>query len=111
MRREPYDDIAIVDVADVDLTIRNINGIYTKIQDALVEKRHIALAISESSAADLSFVQLIESARLHAQDLGKSISLTQPASANIRRVLERGGFLSRPAPETLQFWLHEERTP
>jgi hypothetical protein len=24
--------------------------------------------------------------------------------------LERGGFLTHPAPETLRFWFHQERT-
>jgi hypothetical protein len=81
---------------------------YDLILAAFAEKDHVRLALDEDAAVDLSFVQLIESARRHAEIQGKTIRLARPAGANVRRVLERGGFLSPSAPDAAGFWLHEE---
>jgi hypothetical protein len=75
---------------------------------AFAEKDHVCLVLPEDVAVDLSFIQLIESARRHAEILGKTIRLAKPAGETIRRVLERGGFLSQSTPDASGFWLHEE---
>jgi hypothetical protein len=59
-------------------------------------------------AADLGFVQLIESARLHAARNGKSLRLATPAPAPLRDLLDAAGLLAQRSPDTLAFWCHEE---
>jgi len=94
--------------SDCSLTIRDIQAIHELILAAFAEKDDVCLSLPEDVAVDLSFIQLIESARTHAEIQGKTIRLARPAGANIRRVLERGGFLSPSTPDASGFWFHEE---
>jgi hypothetical protein len=96
--------------APLSLTIREIQTIHGLITKAFLERDNLSLDFSDDVPVDISFVQLIESARLYADSNRKRISLSRPAGENIRRVLERGGFLSGVGPDTRRFWLHEEVT-
>ena len=67
------------------------------------------MVIQDDASVDLSFVQMITAAQHYAQSHGKTIRLARPAAGNVRRVLERAGYLSRSAPDAVRFWLHEEQ--
>jgi hypothetical protein len=97
-------------VSAPSLTIRDIRSVHDFVMASLGTKTDVALSFDDGAAVDLSFVQLIESARHYAAMHGKTLRLSKPASANVRRVLERGGFLSSRRPDSLRFWLHEEVT-
>jgi ABC-type transporter Mla MlaB component len=87
-------------------TIRQVTDAWTRLRTAVEAGGAIALDLSGVSAADLSFVQLIESARLSAERLGGSVTLAQPAAGALRDVLERGGFLDGGCAAHTQFWTH-----
>ncbi|MDR3375276.1 MAG: STAS domain-containing protein [Ancalomicrobiaceae bacterium] len=93
------------------LTIRDIQTLHGLITKALSGKDPVRVAFKDDVAVDLSFIQLIEAARLSARNDGKTFSLLRPVGGNVRRVLERGGFLSPTNPDAARFWLHEEVTP
>lgn len=58
-------------------------------------------------AADLGFVQLIESARITAAARGRTLRLAAPAGPALRGVLEASGLLSGASAADLAFWFHE----
>lgn len=91
---------------DTALTVRNAAALKQALLDAFEEGDEIALTLADDQPADLCGLQLIESARRHAQAVGKRLSLAQPAAAH-RALLTDAGFLTDAAPETLRFWLHE----
>ena len=91
------------------MTIRGIQTTHGLLVKALAGSNNINLNFNDDAPVDLSFVQVIESARRSAERDGKTINLSKPAGPNIRRVLERGGFLTG-APDAVRFWLHEEVT-
>lgn len=91
----------------VAMTIRGIQSTRGLLIQALAGTDKLTLQFPDDAPVDLSFVQLVEAARSAAQRDGKSLSLAKPAGANIRRVLERGGFLTG-APDAARFWLHQE---
>ena len=97
---------------DGALTLRTIETTRTKLLEML--ERHQALEIDCSAATeiDLSFIQLLLSARMSAQSTGKTIALAHPASGALSDALQRGGFLGAvpgqgTADET--FWLKAAR--
>jgi hypothetical protein len=61
--------------------------------------------LADVTEADLTLVQLIESARISATQDGKTFSLSAPASGALLTVLERGGFLGELVDPRTQFWL------
>jgi ABC-type transporter Mla MlaB component len=87
-------------------TIRQVTDAWTRLRTAVAAGGDVALDLSQVSAADLSFVQLIESARLSAERLSGSVTLAQPAAGALRDVLERGGFLDGACAARTQFWTH-----
>ncbi|MCW2275805.1 STAS domain-containing protein [Rhodoblastus acidophilus] len=92
-----------------DITIRSIKDIWRDLLDRFAATDALNLVIDDDSFVDLSFVQLITSARQYAKDHGKTISLARPAAGTLRRVLERAGFLTDSPSDTVRFWLHEEQ--
>lgn len=93
------------------LIIRNISALYSSISSEIDSNNAIIIDIPEHAEADLSFIQLIESARRHAKAQGKSIALSSPATGQILKVLERAGFIEAFNPDDAKFWLHKEVTP
>jgi len=91
-----------------DLTIRDIQDVQRDLLSRLAGGDGVELVIPDDAKVDLSFVQLITAARTYAQAQGRGLRLARPAAGNLRRVLERGGFLSPSTPESVRFWLHEE---
>jgi anti-anti-sigma regulatory factor len=99
-------------VLDGALTLRTIEATRAKLLEMM--DRHQALEIDCSAATeiDLSFIQLLLSARTSAQSAGKTIALAQPAGV-LCDVLQRGGFLGAvPGQATVDeaFWLKAART-
>ncbi|MDR3493627.1 MAG: STAS domain-containing protein [Ancalomicrobiaceae bacterium] len=93
------------------LTIRDIQALHGLISKALTGNDPVRVAFKNDVAVDLSFVQLIESARLTAKRNGKTFTLLRPVGDNVRGVLERGGFLTAANRDAARFWLHEEVNP
>lgn len=92
----------------VALAIKNISEIHKDIQLHIAEKSEIVLDIPLEAEADLSFVQLVESARMDARAAGKTLRLSAPATGSVLKVLQRGGFADALSADDAQFWLHQE---
>jgi hypothetical protein len=90
------------------LVIRNISAIHDSIAAQLRDSNAICLEIPSEADVDLSFVQLMEAARLHAKSSGKSIRLSSPAQGALLNVLQRAGFVDSFTEEDRQFWFHNE---
>lgn len=93
-----------------NLCVSDILQSYSTIVDAIERFSSIQLSIPIDATADLSFLQVIEAARLRASEQGKSLSLLEPASGELRRALDRSGFMTAAAIADRSFWLHEETT-
>jgi hypothetical protein len=104
MQKQYCESISVPDV----LSIRNVSEIHANIIDALKSNSSIVIEISESAEADMSFIQLIESARRQAKALNKSIALSSPARGRVLKVLERAGFIEAFDRDDANFWLHKE---
>src|ERR1700744_1103698 len=85
------------------LLIRNISDLHSTITAQIQGGKSIVLEIPPDAEADLSFVQLVESARIHAKASGKSLRLSLPASGSVLKVLQRGGFIDAFSVEDAQF--------
>lgn len=59
--------------------------------------------VAEDAVIDLTFIQLLESARRTARETGVAFGLAAPATGALRETLERGGFLV--AADDQDFWL------
>jgi hypothetical protein len=85
--------------------VRTIAEIHNRLLQALQCGGNVRLDLSAAVETDLTFVQLVESARRFAAAEGKSIALSAPVSEGLQETLQRGGFLG--AAKDRQFWLHE----
>jgi ABC-type transporter Mla MlaB component len=88
-----------------DLTIKGIDAIHAQLAAELPAHSNVILNISDVVEADLTFVQLIESARLSAAQRGARLALRAPVDEVLRAMLERGGFLDPSDPARARFWL------
>jgi hypothetical protein len=59
--------------------------------------------VAADATVDLTFVQLLESARRTAREADVAFALAEPAGGQLRETLERGGFLAAADDKT--FWL------
>lgn len=87
-----------------DLTIRNITEVYQVMAHAISQGDAILLNIDDSSDVDISFVQMIEAARLSSARNGGDLTLSSPATGQLADTLERGGFLGRTGDAATSFW-------
>jgi MFS superfamily sulfate permease-like transporter len=92
------------------LSIRNVSDLHTKISDVFRNNNEIIFEIPASAEADLSFVQLVESARRQAKTEGKSLRLSSPVGERVLKVLERAGLAETFTADDARFWLHKEVT-
>ena len=88
------------------LNIKTIFDIHNIILDKLSMNKGLTIHVPEDSEVDLSFVQLIESARIRAKSSGVNFSLAERANAQVRSVLERSGFAAGFSEEDEKFWFH-----
>lgn len=89
-------------------TIREIAEIHQQLLQAFAGANRLCLDIDDDAQVDLSFVQLIESARRYAEDNGKTLLIARPAGANVRTILERCGLAAGGSRDSARFWFHEE---
>lgn len=61
--------------------------------------------IEDLVETDLTFVQLLESARRKAGENGVGLTLSKPADGALLEVLRRGGFLDDDTSDRAKFWL------
>jgi hypothetical protein len=88
-----------------ELTIRSIGDVRIRMIDALRDHAQVTAKIADDAVVDLTFVQLMESARRSARDGGKDFALATPATGPLRETLERGGFLAGDDMARREFWL------
>jgi STAS domain len=91
------------------LTIRTVQSTKDVLMAGLSSATSIVLDIPDDADCDLSFVQLVESARMFAQTHDKVITLRSPANKGLLSTLERGGFLTAMDPSDRFFWFHERQ--
>lgn len=84
--------------------IEDVQDLRTRLIAALKSSDAVSINLSGIGDTDISFLQLVESARLSAAEMGKALSLAYPANDALRHDLQRGGFVARPADRA--FWLH-----
>jgi len=93
----------------VDVTgpanVQTIAEIHRKLLLGLQRSRAVELHVDSAADIDLTFVQLVESARRYAAAEGKTVALSASAEAGLREVLQRGGFVTTAADRA--FWLPE----
>jgi len=90
------------------LMIKNISEVHSEISLRMAEGSDLTLDIPSDAEVDLSFVQLVEAARMDARAAGKTLHLAQPATGSVLKVLKRGGFIDSQSAEDAAFWLHSE---
>ena len=90
------------------LNIRNINDVYAVISQNIKSGKSILISVPDGAEADLSFIQLMNSARIQAKSSGTHVLMSKPAEGSVLSVLERGGFRETFTAEDKKFWLHEE---
>lgn len=89
-------------------TLRQATDAWTRLCEAAATHSDISLDLAEVSACDLSFIQLVESARRTWAAAGGSVRLTAPANEPVRDILDRGGFLDAEDTARIEFWTHTE---
>ncbi|MDM9620222.1 STAS domain-containing protein [Rhizobium sp. S96] len=100
------DSISLPDV----LSIRNVSDLKQRITESFSSNNSVILDIPENAEADLSFIQLVESARRQAKAANKTLALGVPAKGHVLKVLERAGFIEAFNGDDTKFWLHKEVT-
>ncbi|MGV3551031.1 HD domain-containing phosphohydrolase [Rhizobium sp.] len=93
---------------DRTLTIRQAASLKEKMLAAFGAADAVELALAPDSEADLSFVQLIESARIHASLQNKQLRLASPVEGQVLETLQRAGLMTGMTPASRAFWLHEK---
>jgi ABC-type transporter Mla MlaB component len=88
-----------------EVTISNIGAVRDDLDAALRENASVILDIASVDETDLTFIQLIESARRKAVETGRDLRLHHPAGGAVLEVLRRGGFLDDETSERAKFWL------
>ncbi len=90
-------------------TLRNAEETRSLLMEALQRPSPIGLDCSAVAEADLSFVQLLLSARKSAEAAGKTLTLSHPASAPLLKAASKAGFATKPSPIAENaIWLTKE---
>jgi len=90
-----------------NLTVRAITVVQQEMLQFFANTASATIDIDDDCQVDISFIQLMEAARIYAGTAGKHIALSRPASGPTLDVLKRSGFLEGMSAEDLQFWLHQ----
>ena len=94
----------VVDLSG-ELTIRTVATAHAELSVALEAQAAVSAGIDPEAQVDLTFVQLIESARRTAADTGRAFALAGPAEGALLETLRRGGFMESAGQRA--FWLHQ----
>jgi hypothetical protein len=92
-----------------ELTIRTIGDAHVRLRDALQAGAPVLARIDPDANADLTFVQLIESARRSAAEADVAFALAAPAAGPLLETLNRGGFVETAGQRA--FWLEHSGEP
>jgi hypothetical protein len=93
------------------LTVRDAKQVHACLAQAVRDRPSIVLDCRSATEIDLSFIQLVLSARRSALAAGKSLSVMPPTGGLLSDVLRRTGLLgaSDSVPSADQrFWFHKE---
>lgn len=86
------------------LNIKTVEECHERLSAELsLRPAELLLSVAADAAVDLTFIQLIESARHSARQGGLSLALAEPAAGHLEEALRRGGFLQ--AADDRAFWL------
>ena len=88
-----------------EVTISNIGEAHEQLGAFLREQEAVVIDVEDLTETDLTFVQLLESARRKASESGVGLSLNKPAGGALLEVLRRGGFLDDDTSDRAKFWL------
>ncbi len=105
LQTEAFETVALSSA----LTIRTVQSIRDLLLAGLSSAGALVVDIPQDAECDLSFVQLMESARVFAHTHDKIITLRNPASNGLLSILERGGFTTEMDPSDRFFWFHERQ--
>ncbi|SMC44608.1 STAS domain-containing protein [Rhizobium sp. RU36D] len=89
------------------LNVRSIHPVHAALKEGLETSQSLVVELSDATEADASFVQLMESARLYAEQRGKTLALSRPVGPALREVLTRAGFTDSLTPDRARFWFHQ----
>jgi hypothetical protein len=87
-------------------TLRGIETLREQLLESFAEHSSIEIDASALAEIDLSFLQLVEAARIHAANEDKTVRLTRSANPALKALLDRAGFLTAPTADDLEFWFH-----
>ncbi|SFA89485.1 STAS domain-containing protein [Rhizobium sp. NFR07] len=90
-----------------NLTVRTISAVRENMLTFIDAHEAATIALADDVQVDISFIQMIEAARIHAETAGKRIALSQPATGALLETLRRSGFLEGMSAEDAKFWLHQ----
>jgi hypothetical protein len=90
-----------------NLTVRAILPVREEMLKFIDTHEDATIELSDDALIDISFIQMIEAARIYAGTAGKHITLAQPASGALLETLRRGGFLEGMSDDDAKFWLHQ----
>jgi len=90
-----------------NLTVRAITIVQQEMLQFLDKTTSATIDLDDDCQVDISFIQLMEAARIYADTAGKRIALARPASGSTLDVLKRSGFLEGMSAEDMKFWLHQ----
>jgi hypothetical protein len=90
-----------------NLTVRAITDVREDMLKFIDAHETATIALAEDVQIDISFLQMIEAARIYAGTAGKRIELSQPASGPLLETLRRSGFLEGMSADDAKFWLHQ----
>jgi hypothetical protein len=90
-----------------NLTVRAITSAREDMLAFIDTHQAATIALADDVQVDISFIQMIEAARIYAGTAGKRIALSQPASGALLETLRRSGFLEGMSIEDSKFWLHQ----
>jgi hypothetical protein len=90
-----------------NLTVRAITSAREDMLKFIDANTVATLAVADDAQVDISFIQMVEAARIYAGTAGKSLMLAEPAGGTLLDVLRRSGFLDDMSAEDAKFWLHQ----
>jgi len=92
------------------LTVRHMGQIHTRVLEALRQYAFVNIDCSDATDVDLSFIQLVLSARKSAAATGKSLSLAHPAVGVLLERLMQAGLVGPADGQPVSdqsFWLSQ----
>jgi hypothetical protein len=90
-----------------NLTVRSVLPVREDMLKFIDAHETSMIELSDDVQVDISFIQMIEAARVYAATAGKIITLAQPASGALLETLRRSGFLEGMSDDDAKFWLHQ----